>query len=114
MTLLHYLSASLGMGEEQTDFAFPKEPLSGGILPHHTILTMDEQAKSSKEKEPVLAKNMDVPAELTKTYHFGCGPCHPHCLQWLFARKKVFTFLLCCYAFLQGAIVSGECLIAST
>ena len=91
--------------EEQTDFAFPKEPLPGGILPH-TILTMDEQAKS---KETALTESRDiVPAELTKTYYFGCGPCHPHWLQWLFARKKVFTFLLCCYAFLQGAIVSGE------
>ena len=66
----------------------------------------------SNEEQPKSEDNMkeNIPPELSKTYYFGCGPCHPHWLQWLFARKKVFTFLLCCYAFLQGAIVVGELL----
>ena len=48
-----------------------------------------------------------VPPDLLKTYYCGCGPCHPKWLQ-IFARKKIFTFLLCIFSFLQSGLVSGE------
>ena len=74
--------------------------------PPPEVLSNEEQPKSEDNMEE------NIPPELSKTYHFGCCPWHPQWLQWLFARKKFFTFLLCCYAFLQGAIVVGEWLYA--
>ena len=72
-----------------------------------------QQHKESSQKQEDREHDeylKDVPLELTKRYYFGCGPCHPKWLQ-IFAQKKLFTILLCGFAFLQGAIVSGELLI---
>lgn len=44
---------------------------------------------------------------VAKQYFFGCGSCHPRWLQLLFARKKVFTFLLSVNVLLQSSLVSG-------
>ncbi len=46
---------------------------------------------------------MEVP-EATKC---GIGPCHPQCLQ-IFASKKFFTFMLCIFGLIEGALISGE------
>lgn len=48
-----------------------------------------------------------VDHELAEEFFFGCGPCHPQVVQFLFRRKKFFTFLLCSFAFLQSGLVSG-------
>ena len=95
------------MEEEQSDFALPREPMPGGLI--HPIL-MPETTKPAvtEQSQTEAASEETVPPELSKPYYFGCGPCRPRFFQWLFARKKVFTFLLCCFAFLQGAIVSGK------
>ncbi len=39
----------------------------------------------------------------------GIGPCHPQCLQ-IFASKKFFTFMLCIFGLIEGALISGECM----
>ena len=44
--------------------------------------------------------------DLLKEYHFGIRSWHPQCLQIL-ANKKFFLFMLCTFALLQGAIISG-------
>lgn len=64
-------------------------------------------AEVAEEEEERNARLKAVPPEMLKEYYFGCGPLRPKWLQ-VFARKKVFTILLCGFAFLQGAIVSGE------
>ena len=39
-------------------------------------------------------------------YFCGVGPCHPPWLQWL-RDPRVFTFLLCLYSIVEGALVTG-------
>ena len=41
-----------------------------------------------------------------REYYFGCGPWHPPQLQ-VFRDARVFTFLLCLFATIEGALVSG-------
>ena len=41
-----------------------------------------------------------------KEYYCGCGPWHPPQLQ-VFRDARVFTFLLCLFATIEGALVSG-------
>ena len=106
------------MEEDQTDFQEPihSEFIAEKIFARNesvtaseaSLVSKDSSRDSSKESEAEKSLEENVPAELLKTYYFGCGPWHPQWLQWLFARKKFFTFLLCCYAFLQGAIVNGK------
>ena len=45
-------------------------------------------------------------SEDTKEYYCGCGPWHPAQLQ-VFRDARVFTFLLCLFATIEGALVSG-------
>ena len=40
-------------------------------------------------------------------YYCGVGPLRPKWMQKLFANAIFFTVLLCAYAFIEGAIVSG-------
>ena len=42
----------------------------------------------------------------SKEYYCGCGPWHPPLLQ-VFRDARVFTFLLCLFATIEGALVSG-------
>lgn len=103
---------------ESTDFG--REP----IVPHRAIPTTGlVNGSSTGNGHPPLVHELpspaaddavereleaagDVPDELRKEYACGCGPCRPRRLQ-IFADKKFFTFLLCLYAFLQSAVVSG-------
>ena len=41
-----------------------------------------------------------------REYYCGCGPWHPPWLQ-VFRDARVFTFLLCLFATIEGALVSG-------
>ena len=41
-----------------------------------------------------------------KEYFCGCGPWHPVHLQ-IFRDARFFTFLLCLFATIEGALVSG-------
>ena len=45
---------------------------------------------------------------MRKPYYFGCGPCHPKWMQYLFARKVFFTLILSTFSFLQTGLVSGN------
>ena len=47
-----------------------------------------------------------VPEDLLKSYYFGCKSWHPRGLQVL-ANKKFFTFILCLFTLIEGAVVSG-------
>ena len=94
---------------ESTDFGLQKEPpmLPSSLIKQlvgenelHTVTAGDEIEQNVIVTPP-------VPPELLKTYYCGFGPCHPKWLQF-FARKKVFTILLCAFAFIQGSIVSGK------
>ena len=53
----------------------------------------------------------DVLADLhaTPRYYCGIGRFRPQCLQ-LFATKKFFTFILCVYCLIEGAVSTGELL----
>lgn len=55
---------------------------------------------------PSLRKQQDQ-ANQTQ-YYCGVGPLRPRWMQRLFANAIFFTVLLCAYAFIEGAIVSGE------
>lgn len=66
-----------------------------------------EPQDTRKKDSAVSAAAVEVPSDLQKAYYFGCGPCHPKWLQFLFAKKVFFTFLLSVFSFLQGGIISG-------
>lgn len=97
----------------EPDLGFTKDPLpptAGDIILQNlgagegqTAVKDDFKTEGEGEED-----EDEVPAELQKTYYFGCGPYYWKRLHRIMARKKMFTFLLCCYAFLQGAIVSGK------
>lgn len=59
---------------------------------------------------PTITKSEDYMKEAN--HFFGIGPCHPKFLQ-IFASKKFFTFILCTFAFVEGALVSGKLLSMS-
>ena len=40
-------------------------------------------------------------------YYCGIGRFRPKCLQ-VFATKKFFTFILCVYCLIEGAVTTGE------
>lgn len=40
-------------------------------------------------------------------YYCGAGPCRPKHMQ-VFANAKFFTFLLCVFGLIEGALISGE------
>lgn len=42
-------------------------------------------------------------------YYCGIGRFRPKCLQ-VFASKKFFTFILCVYCLIEGAVSTGECI----
>jgi len=42
-----------------------------------------------------------------KMYYFGIGSWHPKWLQ-VFASKNFFTFLLCVFGVVEGALISGN------
>ena len=61
--------------------------------------TVSEKGKKGERK---------VQGEDEKEYFCGCGPWHPHRLQ-IFRDARFFTFLLCLFATIEGALVSGTC-----
>ena len=56
-----------------------------------------------------LIEHNDIETTVTphNTHYCGILACHPTWLQ-VFAKKKVFTFLLFLFALVEGAIVSGR------
>ncbi len=58
---------------------------------------------SSNGKAPEGKEWVDTP----KGTECGIGPCKPQCLQ-IFASKKFFTFMLCIFGLIEGALISGE------
>lgn len=94
---------------ESTDFGLQKEP---PILPSSLVEQLVGENElnnvtAGDETEQDIIVTSPVPPELLKTYYCGFGPFHPKWLQF-FAKKKVFTILLCTFAFIQGSIVSGK------
>lgn len=66
------------------------------------------QAALATKLEEVAERRPDRDGdEETERFYCGCRSCRPKFLQ-VFANAKFFTFMLCVYAFIQGAIVSGE------
>ncbi len=57
----------------------------------------------SNGKAPECKEDVEIP-EATKC---GIGPYNPQCLQ-IFASKKFFTFMLCIFGLIEGALISGE------
>uniref|UniRef100_A0A1X7UB28 Solute carrier organic anion transporter family member n=1 Tax=Amphimedon queenslandica TaxID=400682 RepID=A0A1X7UB28_AMPQE len=106
-----YYQQLMENGLTEPDLGFTKDPLpaANAIILQNLGAADGQTAKddSKTEEEGATTDDEEVPAELKKTYYFGCGPYYSKRLHWIMARKKMFTFLLCCYAFLQGAIVSG-------
>ena len=74
------------------------------------IVLQDLNSNSSDNALPVLSPDSPsatLSSTPTRVYYFGCGPCHPRWLQVL-ANPKVYTFLLCLFVVVEGAIVSGK------
>ena len=63
-----------------------------------------ESHEDSLEKKPRTPSSPPPPP--AKEYYCGVGKCHPRWLQ-VFQHAKFFTFLLCLFCFVQGALVSG-------
>ena len=49
----------------------------------------------------------DVPKDPPVEYFCGIGSFRPKCLQ-IFRSANFFTFLLCCFTFIEGALATGE------
>ena len=83
--------------------------LSADLFPLSETGSSPEAPLADEEANHVqsLGKEGSENGEEEREYFFGCGPCHPGCLQTIFRRKKVFTFLLASFSFLQSAIVNG-------
>ena len=58
------------------------------------------------ETEPSKESSSSVLGGGEKEYYCGCGPWHPAQLQ-VFRDARVFTFLMCLFATIEGALVSG-------
>ena len=70
---------------------------------------LDGSANSSHVKKHVTVSGGNEEEE--KEYFCGLGPWHPPWLQWL-RDARVFTFLLCLFSAVEGALVSGKtCMI---
>ena len=67
-----------------------------------------EEALDEDTSKATAAETKSEEDELRKPYYFGCGPCHPKWMQYLFARKVFFTFILSTFSFLQTGLVSGN------
>ena len=63
---------------------------------------------SSSTDLMTLEKEEEKPVE----YFCGIGKCRPKFLQ-IFRSAKFFTFILCCYALIEGTLASGRAAIAS-
>ena len=70
------------------------------------IAALDGSAISS-QKSPVENHEAGGNEEEEKEYFCGLGPWHPPWLQWL-RDARVFTFLLCLFSAVEGALVSGN------
>ena len=66
-----------------------------------------EGEQENNFNEPNDSPETEPGNDLRKTYYFGCGPCHPKWMQYLFARKVFFTAILSTFTFLQTGLVSG-------
>lgn len=89
-----------------------RELLLSDATKDNMLYTQNTEVETNEEdtdqdRDETIPSDPDVPSELLKVYHCGCGPCHPKWLQW-FAKKKVFTLLLSLFAVLEGAVVSGK------
>ena len=78
--------------------------------PAAKIFLQDLNSNNSDNVYPALSPKFSsatLSSAPTRAYYFGCGPCHPRWLQVL-ANPKVYTFLLCLFVVVDGAIVSGK------
>ncbi|CAI8032338.1 Solute carrier organic anion transporter family member 4A1 [Geodia barretti] len=66
----------------------------------------DENGGPATVSETGKKEERKVQGEDEKEYFCGCGPWHPHRLQ-IFRDARFFTFLLCLFATIEGALVSG-------
>ncbi len=69
-----------------------------------TAMEKESGAQFAVEDEDVENKPVE--------YFCGFGSCRPKCLQ-VFRNAKFFTFLLCCYTFLEGSLATGMFLAVS-
>lgn len=77
-------------------------PLTPGDSPERTLVPCSSEHHSEQlqveEQQP----------QQRQEYYCGVGVCRPRWMQKLFANAIFFTVLLCAYAFIEGAIVSGK------
>lgn len=92
---------------EEVD-ALPPQPPAAIVDRLNDIVEGDKNggppATAVKEAEP-LEKEESVVGNVE--YYCGCGPWHPVKLQVL-RDARVFTFLICVFATIEGALVSGN------
>lgn len=80
---------------------------SRALLGDDKDVELSDTAAATEEGSRQSERNYAVPDELLKTYYFGCRGFHPRWLQVL-ANKKFFTFILCLFTLIEGAVVSGN------
>lgn len=85
------------MSEEETDF---NQPPSAVAQSFDTRPKNGDLASSTGEVEVKVGDSQ-------REYYCGCGAWHPPQLQ-VFRDARVFTFLLCLFATIEGALVSGD------
>lgn len=85
------------MSEEEVDYHPPPAAVA------ESFDTRPKNGDLASSPGAVEVKKEDSQTE----YYCGCGPWHPPQLQ-VFRDARVFTFLLCLFATIEGALVSGE------
>ena len=91
----------------------------GCLYVYSVITQVDTQDNGNAVKGHLSGPSFNVSSSSTKgtplhnvkPYYCGVGPCHPKKLQW-FASAKFFTFILCIYGLVEGALVTGKQLAA--
>ena len=82
------------MGDrDSTDDQFSSE--------HDNTMLIDDDARDEEDGE---SAGLQAPPR----HYCGIGRFRPKCLQ-VFATKKFFTFILCVYCLIEGAVTTGEC-----
>ena len=73
----------------------------------HELNGTGNAATDEAPSPPDSTSATDQKPEPDKVYYFGCRLWHPQWLQ-VFANAKFYTFILCLFVIIEGAIASGE------
>ena len=105
------LQCSATMDEDANGIAatnpIANSPVETEIQLHELNGTGNHAATDKAPSQQPDSTSATDPPEPDKVYYFGCRLWHPQWLQ-VFANAKFYTFMLCLFVIIEGAITAGE------